>query len=97
MNLAKTLAVSAVAGMLIGSAVGCGGGNGATPGAAIRLRREARLVQRQRRRGAREQRQVLVQRGGRRQGVLQRVGPRGSEVLIHRRQVAHAGRPGVRV
>ena len=34
MNLAKTLAVSAVAGMLIGSAVGCGGGNGATPGAA---------------------------------------------------------------
>ncbi len=33
MNLAKTLAVSAVAGMLMGSAVGCGGGNGAQPGA----------------------------------------------------------------
>ena len=33
MNLAKTLAVSAVAGMLMGSAIGCGGGNTATPGA----------------------------------------------------------------
>jgi hypothetical protein len=33
MNLAKTLAVSAVAGILVGSVVGCGGGNAAQPGA----------------------------------------------------------------
>jgi hypothetical protein len=31
MNLAKTLAVSAVAGMLMGSAIGCGGSKDATP------------------------------------------------------------------
>ena len=92
MNLAKTLAVSAVAGMLIGSAVGCGGGNGATPGAAdpVSSGRQG-VVQRQRRRSSRQQRQVLVQRGGRRQGVLQRLGPRGAEVLTHRRRVALRG------
>ena len=31
MNIAKTLAASAVAGMLIGGTVACGGGNAATP------------------------------------------------------------------
>jgi hypothetical protein len=33
MNIAKALAVSAVAGMLIGGAVACGGGGNASPGA----------------------------------------------------------------
>ena len=35
MNIAKALAVSAVAGMLMGSTVACGGGNGSTPGRRI--------------------------------------------------------------
>ena len=33
MNIAKALAVSAVAGMLMGATAACGGGSGATPGA----------------------------------------------------------------
>jgi hypothetical protein len=33
MNIAKALAVSAVAGMLVGSTVACGGGNAAAPDA----------------------------------------------------------------
>jgi hypothetical protein len=34
MNIAKALAMSAVAGMLTGSVAGCGGGSAATPAAA---------------------------------------------------------------